>query len=242
MVKIIRSGQFSEDHQVQTTEIPFNEIPALAAIVYIHGPDVLNISSIYPACSEPDLREAILDMITRGYSIKAEGLLDRVMRAKAVVLAFDTSGNLVGMAAIRRDQRTYRAKIQDTFGVSIDSAYALNWVRGRDEFKSPLFYELAISTALAVLGDVHPPVYSLTTLTEGALYTEALDHNGFALQPEARTGAPLAHLRLHVYAAQSGSQTTSGATAEQDSIRESCLCGDEGASPDMDCAVAVDDD
>ena len=208
MVNIIRSAHFNNGTQT-TMEVPFDTLPTLASLVFVHGPDIHNIRSIYPACVEPDLQDALLDLIQRGYSVKSDGLWDRVHRAKGVVLAFDTSGNLVGCAAVRRDQRPYRQKVRDTFGaqVNADAAYSINWVRGRDEFKSVPFFELVINTALALLDTNRPPCYVTVTGTERPAYMEALINSGFIAYEPVSERTPLAHLRLYVLPAENNETT-----------------------------------
>ena len=178
MVKIIRSRHCSRNDTIDAMEIVFDTVPNLAALVCVAGDELRNIRDTYPQSTEPDLPEALMELIQRGHSIRAEGLWDRIRAAKGIFLAFDTTGNLVGCAAIRRDARGYRRRVNEAFNVSVDSAYALNWVRARDEFKIRDFYELIITTALALLEAEHT-VYATATGTERESYVEALSNTGF---------------------------------------------------------------
>jgi len=178
MVKIIRSRNCSRNNTIDAMEIVFDAVPNLAALVCVSGNELSSIRDTYPQATEPDLPEALLGLIQRGHSIRPEGLWDRVRAAKGIFLAFDESGNLVGCASIRRDARGYRHRVNDAFSVNVDAAYALNWVRAVDEFKLREFYELIITTALALLESDHT-VYATATGTERESYVEALSNTGF---------------------------------------------------------------
>lgn len=223
MVKIIRSRHFSREGTIDVMEIPFDSVPTLAALVFVHGDELHNITATYPQSVEPDLPEALMDMVQRGFSVKPERLWERIHRAKGIILAFDNSGNLVGCTAIRRDQRPYREKIRQSFGVSVDNAYSLNWVRARDEFKVREFYELITTTALAILDTEHT-VYTTATGSEGRpAYREALANVGFIVRDSVE-GSPLGHLRLHLLQSE----------ADQAAAQRTAVRHDVVASPDFD--------
>lgn len=194
MVKIIRSRNCSRNNTIDAMEIAFDAVPNLAALVCVAGDELNRIQDTYPQATEPDMPEALLELIQRGHSINRSGLWDRVRAAKGIFLAFDASGNLVGCASIRRDARGYRRRVGEAFGISADTAYALNWVRAVDEFKLREFYELIITTALALLESDHT-VYATATGTERESYVTALNNTGFVARDilEGRSVASAGH-------------------------------------------------